>query len=388
MANKLQTALSFQEVASLIMAGGHDQTIIVEGPFGIGKTAIFNHMRKLAEDPKHMLHNHIFRDPIDCTQLSDGSIWMPDVDKELGVSRELPNERLGVNRKNQKGINTARPVVLCFDELGKAPQYVKNMCAPILYEGRVGDYHLPEGSIKFATTNMAVEGLGDSVQPHLRNRITMVTMRPPTMEEWVNNFAIPNSLHESLIAAVHALPKCLDNFLDYESGGKYAGKDVGKDNGYIFNPKAMNEACTTPRSLHAASKWLKNIDRAGSISDTAMEAALAGTVGSAFAKDMVAFIRYGRDLPDYEEVIKNPMKAPIPKAATAQIVQVFQFVTRVNDRKEADAVTKYVLRMREEMQSLFANSIANANARISLFVGVKEFGELLASNRVFFNSSL
>ena len=92
--------LSFKQVTQLIKAVGHKRTIIVEGENGIGKTGLFYH---LANDP--FFANHIHVDPIDCTQLSDGSVWMPDIDRELGVSRELPNERFGISKTNQKGIN-------------------------------------------------------------------------------------------------------------------------------------------------------------------------------------------------------------------------------------------------------------------------------------------
>jgi len=73
-----------------------------------------------------MFADHIHVDPIDCTQLSDGSVWMPDIDRECGVSRELPNERFGVSKTNQKGINGSRPAFIALDEIAKAKQYIKS----------------------------------------------------------------------------------------------------------------------------------------------------------------------------------------------------------------------------------------------------------------------
>lgn len=375
--------LSFGQIAQAVKAVGPELTIIVEGPFGIGKTAIYNHLKREAEaDPKHPLHNHIWTGILDCTQLSDGSIWMPDIDKELGVSRELPNERFGVNRNNQKGVKGARPVVIMADEIAKAPQYVKNMLAPIFYERRVGNYFLPEGSIVFGATNMAVENLGDNIQPHLRNRITTMKMRPPTMDEWVNNFAVPNKLNAELIACVHAYPRVFETFLDWEPGGKYSGEGKqAQANPYIYDPQAMSNACTTPRSLHHVSKTM---DRAnGVVDDDTLEAMIAGTAGAPFAKEMLAFIRYGRDIPTFEQVVKDPKGTKVPSNPTAQIVQVFQFVTQVANRAQGDSVVKYVKRMREEMQTLFANVVANSS-NVSVFISVGEFAGLLAENRQFF----
>ena len=62
--------LSFKQVTQLIKAVGHKRTIIVEGENGIGKTALFHALKAM---PKFA--NHIAVDPIDCTQLSDGSVW-------------------------------------------------------------------------------------------------------------------------------------------------------------------------------------------------------------------------------------------------------------------------------------------------------------------------
>ena len=186
--------LSFTQVLNLIATVGHKRTIIVEGENGIGKTALFHALKAL---PKFA--NHIAVDPIDCTQLSDGSVWMPDLDREHGVSRELPNERFGVSKDNQRGINGGKPVLIMLDEIAKAPQFIKNVLAPIVYEQRVGPYHFVEGSVVFCGTNLAVEGLGDSIQAHLRNRLVFVKMRKPTAKEWVQ-WAVEKGINANVIA--------------------------------------------------------------------------------------------------------------------------------------------------------------------------------------------
>lgn len=361
--------LPMNEVAALVKGFGDIRTPIVQGENGVGKTAILHSFKS---DP--YFANHIIIDPIDCTQLSDGSIWMPDIDREMGVSRELPNERLGVSRTNQKGVNGSRPVVICLDELAKAKQFIKDILAPIVYERRVGGYYLPEGSVVFACTNLSVEGLGDSIQAHLRNRLVQLHMRKPTVKEWVQNFAIPKGLSPELIAACDQHPKVFDSFMDYEPGcgGKYSGKSMN-DNPYIFNPRASQDAYVTPRSLHAASDLIKRKDR---YSDIGLDAALTGTLGGAFAKDLGAFIRFGNEIPEYSRVIADPAKCPIAKNPTAQIVQVFQFVTNVDGQEEAEAIVEYVHRMRGEMQGLFVNSVANST-RLGAFAKVKEFGAML-----------
>ena len=369
--------LSASQVVSLIAAVGDKRTVIVEGENGIGKTALFHMLRKL---PKFA--DHIAVQPIDCTQLSDGSVWMPDLDRENGVSRELPNERFGVSASNQLGVNNSKPILVGLDEIAKAPQFIKNVLAPIIYERRVGNLSMPEGSVVMCFTNLSIEGLGDSIQAHLRNRLVFVKMRKPSADEWVK-WATDNRVNPMIIAFVSNEPRVMQSFLDYEKGGMFEGKDLSKDNGFIFNPKSMQLAYATPRSLVAASDILDA--GLGVLDDETLEAALKGTVGATTAEALSSFIRFGREICEYSRVIKTPDTAPLSDNPTAQLIQVFQFVTRVADRTEAEAIVKYVWRMRAEMQSIFCNTVATSQ-RVALFATINEFGRMLAEHKIFFST--
>ena len=369
--------LSFTQTLNLIAAIGDKRTVIVEGENGIGKTALFHALKKL---PKFA--NHIAVDPIDCTQLSDGSVWMPDLDRENGVSRELPNERFGVSKTNQLGVNGSTPILCFLDEIAKAPQFIKNVLAPIIYERRVGNYHMPEGSVVFCATNLATEGLGDSIQAHLRNRLVFVKMRKPTAKEWVQ-WAVDNRVNANVIAFVNNYEMVMDSFLDYEVGGKHEGKELGKDNGMIFNPRSMTPHYATPRSLCAAGDILDAGD--GVLDDDTLEAALIGTIGAVAAENLGSFVRFGRDICSFERVVSDPEKAPLSDNPSAQLIQVFQFVSRCDDRTQAEAVVKYVWRMRAEMQSIFCNTIANSQ-RVALFATLNEFGRMLNEHKIFFST--
>lgn len=369
--------LSSSQVINLIAAVGHKRTVIVEGENGIGKTALFHQLKRM---PKFA--NHIAVDPIDCTQLSDGSVWMPDLDRDNGVSRELPNERFGVSKSNQRGVNGSKPIIAFLDEIAKAPQFIKNVLAPIVYEQRVGNYHFVEGSVIFCATNLSVEGLGDSIQAHLRNRLVFVKMRKPTADEWVK-WATDAGINPMVIAFVSNEPRVMASFLDYEKGGAYEGKDMSKDNGFVFNPKSTQQAYATPRSLAAAGDILD--EGLGVLDDTTIEQALIGTVGYTTAEALASFVRFGREICDYARVIKDPKTAPLSDNPTAQLIQVFQFVSRAKDRTEAEAIVSYVWRMRAEMQSIFCNTVATSQ-RVDLFITLSDFGKMLAEHKIFFST--
>jgi len=374
----MRNFLSFKQVANLIATVGDKRTVIVEGENGIGKTALHHYLKTLPQ-----FANHIAVDPIDCTQLSDGSVWMPDLDREHGVSRELPNERFGVSKTNQKGINGSKPALIFLDEIAKAPQFIKNVLAPIIYDRRVGNYHLPEGSVVFCATNLAVEGLGDSIQAHLRNRLVFVKMRKPSMEEWINEYAVNAGVNANVLAFCHNFPMVFDSFLDYEKEGKYAGKDLSKDNGYIFNPRSTAVAYATPRSLVSASDILNAGD--GVLDDDTLECALVGTVGATTAEALSSFIRFGRDICSLDRVLADPENAPLSDNPTAQLVQVFQFVSRVDKREDAEQVVKYVWRMKAEMQSIFVNTVAQSQ-RVAIYATLNEFGKMLSAHKIYFST--
>ena len=369
--------LNHKQVVSLIKAVGHQRSVAVEGEAGIGKTAMLYEFRN---DPAFAGYRIL--DPIDCPQLRDGSLLIPDLDRDLGVSRELPNVRFGVNKGSQKGINGSKPVIICLDEFAKCRQFIKDMLAPVFYERRLGEYHLPEGSIVFGCTNLSLEGLGDSLQPHLRDRLITVRMAKPTKDEWVL-WASGRDIVPEIIAAAHEYPIIFETFTDYMPGGAKAGKDIKKENAYIFNPaSAAQQKWVTPRSLHAASDLIKKMDM---IDEDTLTVALEGTIGAPFTGQLMSYIRFGQQLPPFGRVCDEPTTCPVPTNPTAQLVQVFQFVTQVKDKDQAEAVSTYVKRMKNEMQSLFVNTVAHSN-RQEKFVLSKTFSVLLSQNRAFFGN--
>jgi hypothetical protein len=367
----MRNMLNHRQVASLIKAVGTKRTVIVVGENGCSKTSI---QQTLAADPDFA--NHDVQKPLDCTQLSDGSIWMPDIDRERGVSRELPNERLGV------GPGCTKPVVLCADEVLKCSNPVKQMLAPIFYERRVGIHDMPKGSIVWGTSNLAVEGLNDTLAPHLRSRIIKVYLRKPTQAEWKDEFAVPHGVHPAVIAFTDREPQVFDSFLDYEEGGKYAGASLEKHNPSIFNPRLQQDGYASPRTLHAASDVMYAL---GEMDAYTLRAALEGTVGQATANQMLAYVNYWQDLPAWERVVQTPDTCPVPDNATAQLIMTHQCVNRGGvDRDTAQAVMTYVKRLRTEMQAIFLNTVIRSKGNTT-FSTIVEYGQMLRDKRLMLN---
>ena len=371
--------LSHAEVAQLIAAVGHKRTVLVEGENGIGKSDLLETLKTFPQ-----FKNHLFPKPIDCAQLDVGDHSIPYPNVEKGVMTHLPNERYGVHAKNQKGVNGSLPVVLMLDEMAKMPKHLQATMAPLFFVHRLGNYILPDFSVTFGTTNLSVEALGDFMPAHTRNRIIIVRLRKPTAKEWMANFAIPNNLAAEVIGFVDQFPQVMASFIDYEPGGAHHGKDLSKDNPYIFNPRVQQDAYATPRSLHAVSDIIKE---GANLPLEVVQAAINGTVGVPTGSEISAFLRFGRSLPTYERIIADPENTPLPENPTAQIVLVYRVVTMVEDRVQGAKIIKYVKRMRDEMSALFCNVAASDASKVSKFACNEEFGAMLDHHQIYFKGS-
>ena len=377
-ANPNTPFLSAEQIVNAIKALGGSRTILISGENGIGKTAVYHTLRS---DPD--FKEHFFSTPIVAPELSDGSVWMPDLDRENGVSRELPNERFGVSKHNQYGMPNSKPVAIFIDELFKAPQRIQTYLAPIVYEHQVGPFKFPEHSFVIAATNLGIEGLGDMAKPHMRNRLVQMYMRKPTAAEWFK-WAVNNGIHPFILASINPErgehTEVFDSFLDYEKGGKFEGRDLAKDNPMIFNPRDPSQlAYVTPRTLHAASDILWAADRA-KLDAVTLDAMLTGVVGATYASKLGAYVRLGTSITPFDAVIADPDNAVIHPDPMVQVVQVSVLVSKAQDRAQAEKVCTYVSRMRSEMQTMFVGSV-NDSKFVGMYLTVAAYAKMLAQHR-------
>jgi hypothetical protein len=241
---------------------------------------------------------------------------------------------------------------------------------------------MPEGSVVTCFTNLSSEGLGDSIQAHLKNRLIFVKMRKPTKDEWVQWASSKRGFSSEVLAFAEEYPKLFDSFIDYDTGGKYSDKQQEKDNAFIFNPRITQDAYASPRSLATASVVVNKRDQ---MDDLTMQYALDGAIGTAAADALGAYIRFGRENPTFDEVRADPAHTRVASSPTAQIVMTFKLITNTETRDDAQAATEYVARMRAEMQSLFCNSVANS-PKVSTFVTVAPFQTMLKEHKIYFGS--
>jgi hypothetical protein len=352
--------MSLSDFAHAVKTVGRHLTIIGEGEMGMGKSAMLNEIVSTITPYNGKPYIGAM---IDCTLLVPEDMALPYMemlpDGSTKITRFAPNARFGFHTDN--------PVAVCLDEIGKASRSVQNVLLTLLYEKRIGDHYLPEGSIVFATTNLSVEGLGDTMQKHAVNRACKVRIRKPDADTWIENYAIRKGLNPAVIAWVKQFPHCLASVTDASQA----------ENPYINNLRnAAQGACVTGRSLEHASHIADVRDQLG---ENATLTLLAGTIGESAARDMQAFFTVADKLPTWDAIIANPETAKLPDDAVAKCILTFSAVTRV-DKDTLGKWMKYVQRMDREWQALFAKSVMKNAAKQSFCVMHKDFTAWATAN--------
>lgn len=319
------TTITLAEATNLIAAVGAQHTVLVQGEMGCGKSSMLTELKRRYPD-----HHPAY---FDLTTKDVGDFMIPAVTD--GVAEFLPNAEFG--------IHTNKPVLLMLDEIGKASKSVMNACLRVMLERTVGTQKLPEGSIVFATTNLAQEGLGDSMPPHARNRIITVQISKPTADEWIA-WAMGNDVEPVVLATVNEFPQMLSSYTEY---------DTPNANHYINDPRAQRAAFVTPRSLYAASNIIKQTRH---LPETVLFAALCGTIGAPAASDMLAVLRLDAELPSWKEILAGPNTAKAPTNGAALAMLIYRAIVRV-DADSFDNWLIYLGRLSREAQALFARQI-------------------------------
>ena len=253
--------LTLKQAASIILATPENRYFL-RGEPGIGKSSILKTLS--ASLPEHEVAY------IDVPNMDLGDIAMPVIDHENKITKYYPNSRFK--------IHTGKPVIVMLDEYSKGFDPVKNMLHPMLEVAnpRLGDAPIRDGSIVFLTGNLESDGVGDNLKAHSRNRIIPLTVRKPDADEWLE-WAVNNDIEPVIMAWVRQYPHALASYTDEAQG----------DNPYIYNPKKVQMAFVSPRSLERASNIVRVRNQ---IDNDTLIAAMSGAVGEAASRDIQAYV--------------------------------------------------------------------------------------------------
>ena len=337
--------MSINELRGFIPLVGGELTVVVQSEPGCGKSSLLS---MIAED-----NGDKWRSPKDGYNIEGDKYDYVYVDcpvkdmQDIGMT--IPNhatQTLEYYVASLFNLQSNKPKVILLDEFMKSPKLLQVVFTRLMLERMVGDKPLPDGaelkSIVFATSNNASDGVGDSMLAHAGNRVCIVPMSKPTVNEWLTWAGFKeNRVSRVIRAAVSMFPKCLSSY-------KHSDQ---KDNPYIFKPSMTSLSFVSPRSLAKADVIVRNKDK---ISENALKVGLAGTVGAAFAADMAAFISLESTLIQVDDIIKNPEHITMPRDISAQLMIMFQAVDTLKTQDELSKFMTFVERIpSEEIQGVF-----------------------------------
>jgi len=342
--------ISLSDATALISSTGGDVTYALLGEPGIGKTAM------LAELGERLKMKAVYID-VPSTDIADIGVPMPN--HETKTTELYPNAHWG--------FHTGEPLLVCLDEFSKGSKPLQTTLHPLLNKvgghRRIGAIKLHPDSVVFITGNLTTDGVGDTLAAHTVNRLDMLYIRKPNNEEWYA-WALDAGLAPELTSWAKLNPRLFASYVD----GQLEETD------YVYNPTnaaQRGKPYVSPRSLAECSKVVYAYT-GGLINYTQCDAALQGKIGAGAARDLMAHIDLGSQLPTPDAIKANPMHAPVPQSAPAQIMCVLNALKWIPG--EADKITAdvradmkqwfvYFARLPKEAQAMFIEAVMSAGKR-------------------------
>lgn len=343
-----RTTLSIDEVKDLIIATGDAVTNVIISEPGVGKSSI---LKMMEEELGTEEYDFIY---VDCP-----------VKDMMDIAASIPNHEtrsLEYYTSSLFKLGNGKKKVIMLDEFMKSPKLLQIIFTRLMLERTVGDVPLPTGSYVFATSNNVSDGVGDAMLDHAGNRVCKIEMRKPSAEEhniWGSKIDPDTGkprVARSLRAWSAMNPRAFASYLDGDQD----------DNPHIFNPsKGRGKQYVSPRSVTKASVIVYRRDK---LTENALTAALAGTLGESAAKSIAAFLALESKLISYADVIKAPTSIPVPTDVSAQVMMMLEAVDCVKTQDELSRYMEFVERLPSaEVQSIFFTMMLRTKAKIARY---------------------
>lgn len=284
-----------------------DTPVFTWGPPGVGKSDI---IKQAAKDRKWGLIDFraVLRDPVDLRGIpmtnpkTKTTVWC--------VPEELPNE----DRHGKRGI-------FFMDELNAANQQVQAACFGLVLDRKLGDYVMPKGWVIVAAGNRQSDRSAAQRMPRaLANRFAHIEVEA-NPDVWVRDYASTHC-HPMLSAFIRFRKELIHN-MDVDGGGD-------------------ERMFPTPRAWAQVSKFVDS-------PDSVRYPLVRGLVGEAAAAEFEGFYKTWRELPDLDEIIKNPKRTPVPEEPSA-LYAVSAALARKATRDNMTSIVTYAERLGREYE--------------------------------------
>lgn len=259
--------ISQNELSDLLLNISVERPVFIWGAPGIGKSAL---VQKFADDVG-----------LECVSLlgsqlaPEDIIGIPKIDGE--TSCFMP----------PKMIAKKEPYVLFLDELNACSQEVQKAFYSLIHERRIGEYHLPEGSVVIGAGNRSQDGaIVKTMSTALINRMFHVQLVANT-NQWLD-WAYNEGIHPWITDYITQRPDHL-----------------------FSEPPKTEEPYSTPRSWHMLSDAIKSYSAEDKpISDNILRVLAYGSVSPNHAGQFLAFVKNIGNKNLLSDIIKGEARFP------------------------------------------------------------------------------
>lgn len=314
---------------------------LISGP-GVGKSETIRHdlintLSKHYGEPFGLVEEHLAtRDAPDV-----GGFMVPSKDADgRAVSRyTVPYIMNRLEKQVEQGFKRG---ILFLDEFMQADHLVQKAAAPLILDGRIGEWQIPEGWYVMLASNRVTDGAGaNKVLTHIVNRMANIEIQfsIDALSAWGEREEV--NMHPMLMAFWKARP------------GIIYSETTPKD----------GKPFSSPRSQAAAGRYIRTVLGSDNQSmhipdDEITQEVIAGHVGSSCAAEMFSYFKVANELPTLEEIVNTPetAKRPDDTRLDAQYAALSMAVYHA-DEKNVDQIFKYVTRLSRELQTSAARSL-------------------------------
>lgn len=232
--------------------------------------------------------------------------------------------------------------ILFLDEFGQGQADVKASAAELLLNKKLGPHRLPPGWSVIAASNRVKDrsGVTKSLDFVINRRNEIhITDDLQSWEDW-------------------AFSKGIDPlFISF----------ANQNSNVVFSdgvPDKQGPWCT-PRSLVLCERDLSNLrgeDGRIPTDPVAIELA-AGTIGQAAAAQLFTHIKLGHEMPDINDIIRDPKKVKVPTKPDACILVTYNLAARIEEKSAASIIT-YMERLPKEFGVTFAKAACRRDATL------------------------
>ena len=332
----LSFTVTQNELSDILLNLSPSRPVFIWGAPGIGKSAL---VQKFADD-----------------------VGLPCV--SLLGSQLAPEDIIGIPQINgetsqfmpPKMIARKEPYVLFLDELNACSQEVQKAFYSLIHEKRIGEYHLPKGSVVIGAGNRSQDGaIVKTMSTALINRMFHVQLVADP-QQWLN-WAYENELHQWVIDYISQRPDHL-----------------------FSEPPKTEEPYSTPRSWHMLSDALKEYGAGEKeVSEGILRVLAYGSVSASHAGLFLAFVKNLSNKNLLSQIIKGDARfpsAPKDKDILYFVSQSFRaklLMELPEDKQKMDKNTQYLTHRAKAL----IKDLAHINLELAQMIVSSDDGKVL-----------